>query len=243
MSAAVCAFGIATNPFDLTVAYPFINTEREGGSVLTFSSNSPQGFETSPSQTATSTSPYRTSRTTSTHTASRNPSYTPESRHTSNAGTIAGAIIGALAGTFLLFSLIVCARKQSVAAARESQRLSTTKPRPHYARNGNTDNAPFGAAPRPAPRPFVRDRISTAERGEVPRRTDTDELPPPAYEEVVVGAAREAADRERAERESANAREMARDMGRTRDRSADSRDLEISRPRQHDTQSPTAGRD
>jgi hypothetical protein len=58
----------------------------------------------------------------------------------------------------------------------------------------------------------VRDRLSAAERGDAPHRQDTSDLPPPAYEEVVVTAARDA---DRAERERTNST--------ARDQSADSR--------------------
>lgn len=207
ISAAVCAFGgNLPSRYELTSAFPLINRNRDDGRPYTFTAREPGGIDSEE---------YNSTRTTtsSTSTTSRIPTATstgdfysdPTTRlHESgmSKGEIITAAIGAVVGfSIVAFMVFRCWRnhqnsKGVVLAATQKRKLRSAK-------SQNRPNDSTAQRVRPAsrqpPRPFVRDRLSAAERGDSLRQETVDDLPPPTYEEAITSTA---SDTDRADRES-----------------------------------------
>ncbi|KAF2113586.1 hypothetical protein BDV96DRAFT_601078 [Lophiotrema nucula] len=201
VSAGICAYGFKgiADVYDITVAYPYVNPTFPNTEDVRhdFSVDSPAGKAVAPISTSSTTLATRTTRTSRTSTRTYSYYYPTYSSHhysssstekNSHAGAIAGGVIGASAG-FLLLLLIIHALRSSHEKHENAIRLQK-RPRTFQV-------TPYNR-PTPTRRPVpVTTPSSSASEGEVRpparrRDTDGDDMPPPAYEEVVVDAVRQA---------------------------------------------------
>ncbi|KAF2260625.1 hypothetical protein CC78DRAFT_536290 [Lojkania enalia] len=179
---AICTFGIKdSNPYELTIAYLFVNSAPDNGVNLDWSSTG-----TKVSNVPTISSYPSSTRTIPFGQSLDRRSYFDFYEQRDKTATIVGAVVGTIVGIIILGCMISCytearskKRKQEIAMGIRPATIHVV---------------PYGSArTNETPQPMVQDRLSRAEEGRArPRRRDTDgeSLAPPAYEEAVADAAR-----------------------------------------------------